>query len=195
MKKTLLIALLFIPFWGISQTTKEIEGFLGIKFGSSKAQVQSALNAKGRILDKKTSDANLVVYKNLKLGHRDVMLFFIKFVNDKAFEADFVFDPGLEAKTIEYYYGLVNDINDNYGKGESTATFKSPYSEKDPETVRILAIKNAEANYETIWESPNNKNVISVTIPEELTVILAYQDSALIQEAINSQKAKEKSDY
>jgi hypothetical protein len=195
MKKTLLIALLFIPFWGISQTTKEIEGFLGIKFGSSKAQVQSALNAKGGILDKKTSDANLVVYKNLKLGHRDVMLFFIKFVNDKAFEADFVFDPGLEAKTIEYYYGLVNDINDNYGKGESTATFKSPYSEKDPETVRILAIKNAEANYETIWESPNNKNVISVTIPEELTVILAYQDSALIQEAINSQKAKEKSDY
>lgn len=194
MKKTLLIALLLIPFWGISQTTKEVEGFLGIKFGSSAAEVQSALNAKGGILDKKNTDADLMTYKNIKLGHRDAGLFVIKFINNKAFEADFIFDPGLDAKTLDYYYSLVDDINDNYGKGQSTATFKSPYSDKDPDNEKILAIKNAEGDYSSFWQS-SNKNTISITITDDLAVILKYQDSVLVQEAINSQKAKEKSDY
>jgi hypothetical protein len=194
MKKTLLITLLLIPLWGISQTTKEVEGFLGIKFGSSSATVQSALNAKGGILDKKNTDAELMTYTNIKLGHRDAGLFVVKFINDKAFEADFIFAPGLDAKTLDYYYSLVDDINDNYGKGESTATFKSPYSDKDPDDEKILAIKNAEGEYRSFWQS-SNTNTISITITEELAVILKYQDTILVHEAIDKQKAKEKSDY
>jgi hypothetical protein len=194
MKKTLLITLLLIPFLGIAQTTKPIEGFLGIKFGSSKAAVSAAIAAKGGILDKKSSSDEMLAYKNVKLGHRGAGLFAVKFINGKAFEADFFFDPGLDAKTIEYYYALVNDINENYGTGSSKTSFKSPYSDKDDDGDKIIAIKNAEGDYRTYWQAPN-KNTIMAYITEELAVVLQYQDAVLTEDAVKAQKSKEKSDY
>jgi hypothetical protein len=67
MKKTLLIALLLIPFFGFSQTqtTKPIDGFLGIKFGSSKAVVLAAMKAKGAVLDKSDADPTVLTFHNV----------------------------------------------------------------------------------------------------------------------------------
>ncbi|MDF2430816.1 MAG: hypothetical protein JWP44_447 [Mucilaginibacter sp.] len=194
MKKTLLIALLLIPFLGISQTTKPIEGFLGIKFGSSRLEVLTALNAKGGIIDKKESTPDMLVYKNIKLGHRDAGAFIVKFIENKAFEADFIFDPGLDAKTIDYYNDLVADLNSNYGKGDFKPIYKDPYSATDNDGDKIVGMKNAEVTYETYWLS-DNKNTIAATINESLAVLLTYQDEALTGIALKKQKAKEKSDF
>jgi hypothetical protein len=195
MKKTLLFALLLFPFLGISQTTKPIEGFLGIKFGTSRALVMQALSAKGGVLDKKESDATLVTYKNIKLGHRSAAEIIVKFVNDKAFEADFIFDPGLDSKTIEYFFELANDIDENYGKGYLKKTYQEPYNDKDDDGIKIDALKDGKAVYKSYWESLPSKNTIVASISEELAVILTYQDGDLTHEAVNKQKAKEKSDY
>jgi hypothetical protein len=193
MKKTLLITLSLIPFLGISQTTKPIEGFLGIKFGSSAVAVETAVAAKGGVLDRPGSTKDVKVFRRTKLGHRDAVSFIVKFVNDKAYEADFIFKPGLEAKTVDYYNELVNDMNENYGKGDSKIDFKSPYSEKDDELTKIVAIKTAMAEYKTFWESADNAIVVQVT--EALTVDLIYQDGKLADQAVAKQKAKEKSDF
>jgi hypothetical protein len=193
-KKTLFIALLLIPFFGVSQTTKPIDGFLGIKFGSTRVAVITALNAKGGILDKKETTPDLVVYKNIKLGHREAGIFLVKFIDNKAFEADFIFDPGLDAKTIEYYLALVNDINENYGTGDMQKKFQEPYNDQDDDGIKINAMKDGKAVYATYWQSASN-NTIKASIETSLAVMLTYQDGDLTDQAINKQKAKEKSDY
>jgi hypothetical protein len=195
MKKTLLITLLLVPFLGISQTIKPIDGFLGIKFGSSRMAVISALNAKGGILDKSQSTPILLAYKNIKLGHRTAGAFVVKFIDNKAFEADFIFDPGLDAKTLEYYKQLVNDINENYGTGLERKKFQEPYNDEDDDGLKIDAIKDGKAEFETYWRSLPTKNTIMASIDVALTVILTYQDAELIGQAISRQKAKEKSDF
>jgi hypothetical protein len=193
MKKTLLIALLLIPLLGISQTKKPIDGFLGIKFGSSRPAVIAALNAKGGVLYKKETTADMLVYKNIKLGHRDAGLFVVRFIDGKSFEADFVFDPGEDAHTLEYYYSLVNDINENYGAGDSKKTFKDPYNDEDEDNIKINAITHGNAKYVTYWKS--NNNFIKAVIGESLAVTLVYQDGGLANQAEGRQKEKEKSDY
>lgn len=194
MKKTLLVALLVIPFLGISQTTKPIDGFLGIKFGSTRVAVIEALNAKGGILNKKNTTADLLYYNNIKLGHRNAGAFIVKFIDNKAFEADFIFDPGLEAKTIQYFFELTNDINDNYGAGDVKKKFQEPYDDEDDDGIKIDGIKHGKIDYVTYWLS-SAKNSIAESITPELAVLLIYQDSALTDEAVKRQKTKEKSDF
>lgn len=191
MKKILFLALLIIPFFGISQTTKPIEGFLGIKFGSSKAVVLAAIKAKGGIFREKKSSNELLEFTNVKLGHRTSSFFAVKLIDNKAFEADFFFDTEPEAKAIEAYDALVNDINDIYGKGDVTKTFKEPY--KDGDGYELLAIKSGKADYKTIWGSGDNS--IWASIGDDLSIELTYLNGPLIEVAVKKQKAKEKSDF
>lgn len=194
MKKILLITLLLIPFIGFSQTLKPIDGFLGIKFGSSKADVIETMKLKGATIDSDNPKNEIVTFNNVSLGHRQTVTFFVRFVNNKAFEADYFFDPGLEAKTIEYYNELISDLTDVYGKGQSFKNFKDPY--KDGDGYETTAISSGNADYVTFWEDANNnKNSISLKIQPNFHVKLIYQDAVLVQEAIAKQKAKEKGDF
>jgi hypothetical protein len=192
MKKNLLILLLLIPFLGMSQTKRPIEGFLGIKFGSSKADVIAAIEAKGGKLEHydKTPE-NQVYFSNVKLGPRATIIFFVVFNNDKAYEAIFGFKPDSEPQAVEYYDALISDISDIYGKGKSTRTFKSPYEDGDGHAVS--AIQGGYAQYFTNWEA--DKKIIQININQELNIQLTYEDETLAAEAKAKQKAKEKSDY
>jgi hypothetical protein len=187
MKKILLITLLLIPILGFSQTTKLVEGFLGIKFGSTKAVVIAAMRAKGAKLDKE-SDADMLEFDNASLG--------VKFVNNKAFEADFYFKSGDQSNIIEYYDSLVTDITDIYGKGDTVRKFTPPYYEGDGHEIGALLVGAAKMN--TMWMAAN-KNIIEASIEKiddtTLDVELIYQDGVLVDEAIAKQKAKEKGDF
>jgi hypothetical protein len=191
MKKTLLIVFLLIPFFGFSQTTKPIDGFLGIKFGSSKAIVLAAIKAKGGVVDKANSNLTQIAFNNVKLGHRLTSGFLVRFVNDKACNALFVFSTTPEDKTIDYYNDLLNDINDIYGSGESTKTFRTPF--KDGDGYEITAIKEGDADYVTNWNS--GKNSIQMSINTDLMVKLTYFDGVLTDMRDAQKKAKESSDF
>jgi hypothetical protein len=191
MKKTLLIALLLIPFLGISQSTKPIEGFLGIKFGSTKAAVLAAMKTKGAVLNKTNSGINHLDFDNVKLGHRLAVDFVIKFVKDKAYSAIFAFKAEEDPKTIEYYNDLVGDINGIYGPGKPTSEFKSPF--KNGDGHETLAIEQGYANLFTDWQSGTNS--IQVAITSKLDVLVVYQNDTLDAEAQAAEKAKEKSDF
>ena len=128
-KKTLLIALLLAPFLGISQAKKPIEGFLGLKFGSNKAVILAAMKAKGAVLDKTNSDADNLFFSNTKLGQRLADIFIVKFVNNKAFEAYYIFKPEAEGKILLEYNALVADMTRVYGDGKGTYKYTSPYKE------------------------------------------------------------------
>ena len=195
MKKKLFIAVLFlIPLCGFSQTTKPIEGFLGIKFGSSKAAVLAAMRAKGAILDTKHARKDALAFSNVKLGVRRPVAFLVKFVNDKVYEADYVFVPDVEPHTISEYNDLVNDITKIYGEGNPTTKYTSPYTENNDEGDKIVGLKLGNIDFHTLWFDAK-KNTVLVSITTDMTVNLQYQDSVLTDEAIAKQDAQQKSDF
>jgi hypothetical protein len=190
MKKTLLIALLLIPFLGMSQTTKPIEGFLGIKFGTSKADLLAAMKAKEASLDASSTTDDLY-FTHVSLGHRATDFIRVRLFNDKVYFAAMVFSPENDASTLGYYAGLVNDISDVYGKGKPTIDFKAPYKYGDGDET--TAIFSSEGKMFTNWQSGSNS--IQVTITTKLKVILFYIDDATQKLAEAAQKEKEKSAF
>ncbi|MES2275481.1 MAG: hypothetical protein V4592_05635 [Bacteroidota bacterium] len=194
MKNLVLIALLFVIFSAKAQTTKPIDGFLGIKFGSSAAQVTEALKARGATI-KAGQTAASIGFLNLSLGNRKVATLYVHFVNDKAFEALFMFMPELEAQTIDYYNALVKDIEGVYGAGKPYKNFKQPYTDGDG--YEITAIKTGNANYETSWDSGDNTAWVSIVTNKDIPLIvrLVYSDSKLSQLYKDQQKEKNKSEF
>jgi hypothetical protein len=190
MKKLPFLILLILSI-SVSAQTKQIEGFLGIKFGSTKEQTIAAMKLRGAILKTSTNDPDILEFKNVKLGHRDAVIFDVRFVKNKAFQADFYFLAPLESQTIEYYDGLVSDISDVYGPGKSFKNFKSPY--QDGDGFEMTAIKLGKAEYSTFWIIGDNS--IAEKILPAMGIKLTYQDTALTQLAIDEQKDKEKADY
>jgi hypothetical protein len=192
MKKTLLIALLLIPFIGFSQTTKPIDGFQGIKFGSSKITVLTAMKAKGYKFDKTNSTATMLAFSNVKLASHTADAFLVKFINDKAFESDYLFNPDVEAKVIADYDELAGRIAEIYGQGQVTKTYNNPYKEDDGET--LLGLSAGKIDFHTVWFA-DNKNSISIAITTDMIVRVTYQDYLLTEQAIQAQKAKDKGDF
>lgn len=194
MKKNLIIILLLIPFWGISQTTKPIEGFLGVKFGSSRQEVIAAIKAKGGILDA-DSPADKAYFTNVSLGPRAAETLFVFFTNDKLYKGVFYFKPDQEPQTIEYYNALVSDISEVYGKGKAVRTFKSPYQEGDG--YEITALSSGHATFFTNFDRANGLIQIGIkTLKDEsLYVLVYYEDKTLSAEVEKNEKQKAKSDY
>ena len=191
MKNLVLITLFLMPFLGISQTTKPIEGFLGIKLGSSEADVIAAMKAKGCTPSDGGDSKKLVFQTNIKAGPRSALQLTVLFFNDQAFDAQFFFKADQEPQSVEYYNSLVNDISDVYGKGKSQRTFKSPYEAGDGH--EISALEGGYADFETIWRS-DNKNGIGVfiqAIKDDLYIILEYFNDPIR----NASLEKEKSAY
>src|SRR5581483_6987501 len=123
-------------------------GFLGIKFGSSKAAVIAAIKARGGIINK-AGNADNLAFDNVTFAHRKVDFLVVRFVDNKAFEADFTFTPQDDNHAIEYYDNLVNDVNEIYGKGEATKKFSDPYKDGDGHEMSALMI--GAADYSTLW--------------------------------------------
>jgi len=194
MKKILLITLLLIPILGFSQTTKPVDGFLGIKFGSSKADVTDALKKRGATVlpPINPNDPNILYFGNITLGHRPSKQLTVFFVDDKVYAASFAFKAEVDDKTIDYYNDLVADISGIYGAGKSTKNFKDPYKEGDG--YEITGIQQGDVNLYTDWYDAN-KNFVEASINVKLYVFLLYRDAELGKMADAKQKAKESSDY
>lgn len=174
MKKLSLITLLLIPFLGISQTTKPIDGFLGIKFGTSKAATIAAIKAKGGVLNDK--DDGDCLFTGISLGQRSCEELMVSFFKGKVYQATFFFKPDNNPSAIDYYNSLVSDISAVYGKGSPTKTFKSPYEDGDGHETG--ALEGGYATYFTNWTS-NNNNLIQAAIrpmDDDLYVVLYYDD-------------------
>jgi len=195
MKNLFLVTFLFITICCKAQTTKPIDGFLGVKFGASSAQVIEALKAKGGSLNTDQTPQS-IGFSNIKLGGRPVSTLFVHFVNDKAYEAVFIFTPEQEPKIIDYYNAVVKDISDVYGVGKTKKKFKAPYTEGDG--YEITAIKTGNADYETDWVDGVNYIIALIrkdTKINALTVRLFYNDGKLRKEFTDQQKAQNKSEF
>jgi hypothetical protein len=200
MKNLIFIALLFVVFQGKAQITKPIDGFLGVKFGSSPMVVAQALKLKGAIPNvahnnnyKKNKD---LYFKHLTLGIRKASNLYVSFVDDKAYEGQFEFEPDFESNTIELYNALVTDINNAYGiRGIANKSFKKPYEEGDG--YEITALKTGNATYDTLWKDGDNYISLQILVDDDgsLTLRLYYTDGKLQELAEKREKAKSNSEF
>jgi len=194
MKNLTLITLLFIAFGANAQTTKPIDGFLGVKFGSSAAEVTEALKAKGGVV--RASSATSITFTGLSLGNSKTNVLFVHFINDKAYEAEFAFLPNQEAKSIEFYDALVRDVSDAYGPGTPHKTFKAPYTDGDG--YEITAIKSGNADYSTSWNDDDNHITVQIQVQptnSKINIRLYYNDGKLRKLYDDQQKEKNKSEF
>lgn len=192
MRNLILVTLLFIALGVKAQTAKPIDGFLGIKFGSSAAEVTEALKAKGGVV--KSNSTTSIGFNGISLGDKKTTSMYVHFVNDKAFESLFVFSPEQEAKSIEYYNTLVNSVSDAYGPGKASKTFKQPYHDGDG--YEITAIKSGNADYQTLWVDGDNYILVKIeALNDKISVRLFYTDGKLQKLYNDQQKEKNKSEF
>lgn len=193
MKNLILITLLLITFQGKAQS-KAIDGFLGIKFGSYPGQVIDALKAKGASEDiaynNNYNRTGLLRFKNVILGSRTCADFIVSFANDKACQAEFIFDPEGESKSVEYFINLKNDLNSVYGEGETTPN-PERYDDDD-----VTAIKSGKAIYEMYRHDGNNLIWLHIILSNysEIRVSLIYRSNSLSNLYQSQQKERNKSD-
>ena len=194
MKKIFLAVLLIVPFLGMSQTTKPIDGFSGIKFGSNSVAVFAALKAKGAILNKENTEKNYLALDHVKIGTR-IASVMVKFINDKAFEADYLFVPEVEGKLLDLYKGVNEDITLAYGnKKQVSEKYKEPYKEGEEESLTLIGLSAGNIDFTTSWFD-SAENSIQITITTDMIVKLTYQDSKLTDQAVAKQNEKKKSDF
>jgi hypothetical protein len=180
MKKILLLLLFVIPLTTFSQSKKSIDGFLDIPFGSDSATVKNALIAKGGIRIDSVCKKDLLEFTGLTIGGRKALGCIVKFVDNKVYQADFVFNDFDQISDgnspLVYYDNFATDITAVYGKGQMSNNFGDVSN-----TVRIRRLISGNASVQTIWES-KNKNSLSLffqSVNQSLLLTLEYQDSTL----------------
>lgn len=181
-----------MPLVGFSQTTKPITGFLGIKLGSNKIAVITAMRARGAKLV--GNEKNHVTFSNVKLGQNDVVLLLVNFVNNKAFQAVFMIKPDVEGHTLDVYNNLVDDYTNVYGTGKVVKDYTSPYEEGDGNTY--LGLSSGKIKFNTTWYDVNNNGIVININPVDgdLYVGVSYINNVLSNENDKLQEEQNKSD-
>jgi len=196
MKKLILITIIICTaLVDKAQTTKPIDGFLGIKFGSYTGQVIDALKARGASEDLDYNNnynrTGNLRFKNVLLGDRICADFIVSFANDKACQAEFIFDPEGEAESVNYYLALVKDLRSVYGNGEMEHNRENSVGHDD-----IRDIKSGYANFATNWDDGSNLIRTHITLNKYsgIQVNLIYRNYYLFNLYQNQQKETNKSD-
>jgi hypothetical protein len=193
--KKLSFILLILPILSSGQT-KTLDGFLGIKFGTTKAASIAAIKAKGGVQDLKSSNPEDLVFDGVTFANRKTSFIRVSFINNKLYQGDIFLAPSKEPKLIELFETIVEELNDVYGEGKVYKSFKSPFEEGDG--YEITALTTGHAEYNAYWfvnSSVGAKNAISLKITESGFVKLSYQDDKLIDIVIDKQKAEKAKDY
>jgi hypothetical protein len=186
MKNLFFVMLLsLIPFSVFSQSKKSIDGFLDIPFRSDSATVKAAIISRGGIRHDTVSHKDYLVFTGLTMSGRKVFFSDVRFVNNKAYQADFAFGDFNEKDILTYYENLSNDISAVYGNGTLTNNF----TDADNST-RIQKLRSGSATCWTVWQS-ENKNTITLTYllsDQVLYITLKYQCERLW--LLNASKSK-----
>ncbi|SHG07797.1 hypothetical protein [Pedobacter caeni] len=190
MKKHLITLLIVaVSTIAFSQTTP-ITGVYGIPFGSSQETIISNMKAKGYTRDL-TEKENLT-FKKVKFGaFNNCHLVFYMFKN-KLFQGLILMIPDLDAKIIDRYEDVVEELSRKYGEGEPFTKFKYPYEKGDGH--ELTAIKLGKAEYKTFW-AKDEIGIITAYISSNLVVGVKYQDKNLIKEAVAEQNKSNTSEY
>jgi hypothetical protein len=200
MKHLLIAFLLFMTISSIN--AQSIDGFFGMKFGSSVDSIKKAMLSKqGSTIESKFCTDSRLVFTGLKFAGRNALLMRFSFVNNKFHTGTAAFTSDLESKVVDLYNDIKGEINEKYHQSTSDyEQYKYPYEKGDGHTE--TAIKLGKASFATYWffkhpisGNKDYQNSITLEISSNLTISITYQDGMLINEAIEKKKEKNFKDY
>ena len=178
MTKFFFIAILFISTNTFSQ---KLDGFLGIKFGSSIAEVKKEMLArKGCTIDLTKCDTSHLFFGDCVFAGRETLFILFRFFKNKFHTVNVFFRPAFEQKVNDLYLEIKKELDEKYylTKSDFNESFVSFWKFKNTKTTR-----------------KDVNNSISLDITELSIVKLTYQDGLLVLPALAAQNVKNKSDY
>lgn len=192
------VLLLFIII-SITCNAQNLDGFFGIKFGSTREQVKSImLERKNGKIDLENCSEKKLIFDNVKFAGRMSQFVLFSFVNNKFHTAKVIIKEPLESKVVDVYNDIKTELNTKYFKTtDDFENYKSPYEKGDGYTE--TAIKVGKLTIAAYWtfKNPNSdaENLISLEIDEKMLIKIGYQDGLLIKEAVNIKNKENFSDY
>lgn len=197
MKKIIVFACFMLFAVNAIAEEKTLEGFWGIKFGSSMAVGKKIMASKGLKLDPLFRDKDALMYQITKFGGRDAVAVGLKYDKNQLYKAMVCYRTPLEANTLELYENIKADINTKYYTSDNNyKQFTYPYSEGDGH--EITAIKLGLANIAAFWQferSDGEKNWIQLEIKESLVIFLNYIDGKIHKEVVGKNNETDSKDY
>ena len=188
-------------FFSTTLFGQTLEGFMGIKFGTSiEAVKKSMLSKPGCKIDLKYNDTNRIIFDGVTFAGRETLFIKMLFVDKKLHTAIAYFRPSLESKTIELFNEIKNDINEKYYKTtDDFELYEKPYYKNDGFTEQGIRLGKTTFSVYWTFKHPNTQNnvndYISLKITESLSIALKYEDGVLVEIASSKEKAKSNSDY
>lgn len=167
---------------------KSIDGFWGITFGSSPADVKAAIIAKGGKLSEDDSKPDNFLFTNAVFTQRNTDYVATKFINDKFYQADVTFPAFDDINVIPTFNNILSELTNVYGPAKVTKTFQAPYHEGDG--LEAGAVRIGMASYLALWKT-NNGNTLTLQINKDETISLFYTDKTLEK----AKDAKKSNDY
>jgi hypothetical protein len=175
-----------------------MNGFLGIKFGTSSANVKQAMSKKSEsIYDSKNSNNSKLKYNGVKVGGNETLFATFYFYKDQLMGVTSVFSPNLEARIFDLYNRIKLDINSKYYvTKQDYKSFKYPYENGDGHET--TAIKLGKADILSVWnflQPDGSKNQIILSITEKLKVELFYDCGRISDEYDKKAEKQVAKDY
>lgn len=205
MKKTLILTWLMLCYIiTMNAQQSPIDGFWGIKFGSSKAYVSEAMLAKPgcKLTDVTTNELD----ENLWFSGADFAgskpeWFCFTFLKDKLISITVLIAPLSQSGVFNLYNELSDGISLKYGVPTKTAeVYSIPFEKGDGH--ELLAIQSEKANISKIWRQTTIKDgkesffgkIIFLTITKSAEVSLIYYDEGPCELVSKLNKAKNSKD-
>lgn len=167
---------------------KSIEGFWGIIFGASPAEVKTSVAAKGGKFSADDSKSDEFVFTDALFTQRTTTFIETRFINDKFYQAIVAFPETTDTQLIPSFNTIITELENVYGPATITKDFEQPYHDGDG--YEVQAIKLGKATYIAKWKT-NNGNTISIQINKAGNISLFYTDTTLQK----AKDAKKSADY
>lgn len=193
MKKLLsLLSFILIANIAISQSTS-LSGCLGVKFGSNQKETKEIIEGKNAGFNLYSNTDDVVSYSEGTFANHECIGIIYYFYNNSFHSAKVLLEVSQSPKVFDFYNKIVSEVQDKYGISPyKEHIFKYPFEEGDGHEVS--AIRGGYADIKSYFNFDDG-NVITVSITENLDVLIIYQNVKLAEEAINASKKKSSGDY
>lgn len=202
MKKTILLCTLTALMTSLVYG-QDLTGFMGIPFGTNKAQLKTIIKAKFPASTIETDDEKTLSFNNTSFGGRKaVLLLFGLNSNQDYHTAVVLLEPEFESGVFSLYDDVVSEVTGKYGEpGDVLENYLYPYDKSDKYSHGVTALKTGKLDMASLWTFPANDvgsgddNVIQVKITPRAFVKISYQDGKLINAVVEAKEQKAKQDY
>lgn len=183
----------------VTVTKPVLEGFWGIKFGSSPQVVRNAMLKKQGFTFNTESTNELMLYGSGTFAGNEAEDLVFSFVDNKLNMVLLHFIPSFPSKILDLYHEISDGITKKYFEPDVDREDYSYPFEKDDGYFET-AIQQGKATIGSAWnfDSPNHKdfyNKIVVLVSSSMKVSLIYQDGYLCDLKNKREEEKNSSDY